>query len=202
MPFRIRRGVYGHGSPSTAMSHCSTASPGCHGTSVYEVGSGTAIMSGSAGLWPIGPAAKPAKPAPPPIRTSSASIGTILAQGLPFMSTNMAKKNSTPSDSALARSSPATSDMGTPRLTRGGCWLRAGTPGQQTMLRGADPACQEPPWRLRIHTRVDVVHLHDTMLRAYAGRAAFGKTHVALGQHWFRAGIRGGRRAATAPWRW
>src|SRR5262249_44210886 len=56
----------------------------------------------------------------------SASIGTILAQGLPFMSTNMAKKNSTPSDSALARSSPATSDMGTSRLTRGGCWLAAG----------------------------------------------------------------------------
>src|SRR5436309_3275957 len=55
------------------MSHCSTASPGCHGTSVYDAGSGTAIMSGSAGLWPIGPAAKPAKPAPP---SSTSSAGT------------------------------------------------------------------------------------------------------------------------------
>src|SRR5205814_5098502 len=113
MPFRISRGVYGHGSPSTAMSHCSTAIPGRHGTSVYDAGSGTAIMSGSAGLWPIGPAANPAKPAPPS-STSIAVTGIILAHGLPCMSTNMAKKNSTPSDSALARSSPSTSDIGAP----------------------------------------------------------------------------------------
>src|SRR5215475_3838381 len=73
-------------------------------------------MSGSAGLWPIGPAAKPANPAPPPTRTSSASTGTILAHGFPCMSTNMAKKNATPSDSALARSSLSTSDTGTLRL--------------------------------------------------------------------------------------
>src|SRR4029077_1219403 len=95
----IGGGGYGPGSPSTAMSHCSTASPGCQGTSVYDAGSGTAIMSGSAGLWPIGPAANPAQPAPPS-STSSAVAGIILAHGLPCMSTNMAKKNSTPSDSA------------------------------------------------------------------------------------------------------
>jgi len=30
---------------------------------------------------------------------------------------------------------------------------------------------------------VDNVYLHDTMLRAYAGRPAFGKMPVALRQH-------------------
>ena len=97
------------------MSHCSTASPGCHGVSVYEAGSGTAIMSGSAGLCPIGPAANPAKPAPPPVSTSTASTGIILAHGLPCMSTNMAKKNRTPSDSARSRSWASASDMCTLR---------------------------------------------------------------------------------------
>ena len=97
------------------MSHCSTASPGCHGASVYEAGSGTAIMSGSAGLCPIGPAAKPAKPAPPPVRTSTASTGIILAHGLPCMSTNMAKKNWTPSASARVLIWASASGMSTLR---------------------------------------------------------------------------------------
>ena len=50
-------------------------------------------MSGSAGLWPIGPTAKPAKPAPP-TTTSIAEDGTSLAQGRPCMSTNIVRKNS------------------------------------------------------------------------------------------------------------
>src|SRR6266700_877949 len=166
------------------MSHCSTASPGCQGTSVYDAGSGTAIMSGSAGLWPIGPAAKPAKPAPPPIRTSSASTGTILAHGLPCMSTNMAKKNSTPSDSAFARSSPSTSDMCT--LRRIHCGRRPADAGRggcyQVLLRRTG---SDSPGLLRAlpedSTRVDDVHLHDTMLREYAGRAPFGKIFVSPG---------------------
>src|SRR5689334_22833859 len=76
-------------------------------------------MSGSAGDWPIGPAANPANPAPPPVSTSSASTGIIFAQGLPCMSTNMAKKNSTPSDSALDLSWASASDMGTLHGVRG-----------------------------------------------------------------------------------
>ena len=56
-----------------------------------------ARMSGDEGVWPMGPAAKPAKPAPSASRPSMAETGTILAQGLPCMSTNMAKRNSTPS---------------------------------------------------------------------------------------------------------
>ena len=67
----------------------------------------------------IGPAAKPAKPAPPS-STSSAVTGIILAQGFPCMSTNMAKKNSTPSDSARARSSASTSGICTLRSIRCG----------------------------------------------------------------------------------
>src|SRR5215813_8188907 len=128
------------------MSHWSTASPGCHGTSVYDAGSGTAIMSGSAGLWPIGPAAKPANPAPPPTRTSSASTGTILAHGFPCMSTNMAKKNATPSDSALARSSASTSDMGAFRLivaavlAAGQVRLQPGLIAELPQAVGTDPA--------------------------------------------------------------
>src|SRR5215469_12838195 len=68
-------------------------------------------MSGSAGDWPIGPAANPANPAPPPVSTSVASTGIILAHGLPCISTNIAKKNSTPSDSARALSWASASDM-------------------------------------------------------------------------------------------
>ena len=57
-------------------------------------------MSGDAGDWPIGPAAKPANPTPSVIRSSNEDAGTNLAQGLPCMSTNIAKKNSIPSASA------------------------------------------------------------------------------------------------------
>ena len=60
-----------------------------------------AAMSGDAGVWPIGPAANPANPAPSSIIESKFWIGTSLALGLPCMSTNCAKKNSMPS--ALAR---------------------------------------------------------------------------------------------------
>src|SRR5256885_11558310 len=59
-----------------------------------------AIMSGDAGVWPIGPAANPAKPAPSLTRPSKFDMGTSFADGLAFMSTNWAKKNSIPSSSA------------------------------------------------------------------------------------------------------
>jgi DNA-binding SARP family transcriptional activator len=55
------------------------------------------------------------EPAPPPVSTSTASTGIILAHGLPCMSTNMAKKNRTPSDSARSRSWAPASDMCTLR---------------------------------------------------------------------------------------
>src|SRR5215470_17363854 len=129
-------------------------------------------MSGSAGLWPIGPAANPANPAPPPARTSSASTGTILAHGLPCISTNMAKKNATPSASALARSSPSTSDMGTLRL------IVAAVPTacRVALLPGLDQtarsSCSERRRQADNNTRVDDVHLDDTMVRAYAAQGA------------------------------
>ena len=66
-----------------------------------------ARMSGDDGTWPIGPAAKPANPAPSASRPSMAETGTILAQGLPCMSTNMAKRNSTPSRRVASVSSSA-----------------------------------------------------------------------------------------------
>ena len=59
--------------------------------------SGIAIMSGDAGVCPIGPAAKPAKPAPSVTRPSQFSIGTSFADGFAFISTNWAKKNLMPS---------------------------------------------------------------------------------------------------------
>src|SRR5580698_9757464 len=93
----MTRGAYGHGSPSTKGSHCTIPRPGRHGAAVYELTSGMARRSGDDGTWPIGPAAKPAKPAPSAMRPSMAETGTNLAQGLPCMSTNMAKRNSTPS---------------------------------------------------------------------------------------------------------
>ena len=52
-------------------------------------------MSGSLGCWPIAPAAKPAKPAPSSSSPSRCRAGTSLALGLPCMSTNCAKMNST-----------------------------------------------------------------------------------------------------------
>ena len=45
-------------------------------------------MSGEAGVCPIGPAAKPAKPAPSLTRPSQFSIGTSFADGFAFISTN------------------------------------------------------------------------------------------------------------------
>src|SRR5579863_10270058 len=71
--------------------------PGRQGAGMYELRSGMATISGDEGDWPIGPAANPAKPAPSAMRLSMAETGTILAHGLPCRSTNMAKRNSTPS---------------------------------------------------------------------------------------------------------
>src|SRR5579871_3012391 len=64
-------------------------------------------MSGEAGVWPIGPAANPAKPAPSLTMPSKFDIGTSLADGLACMSTNWAKKNSIPSASACRRTCSA-----------------------------------------------------------------------------------------------
>ena len=50
--FRIVRGQYGHGSPSTKTSHANRARLGCHGTGVKLAGSGIAAMSGSCGPCP------------------------------------------------------------------------------------------------------------------------------------------------------
>ena len=80
----------------------------------------------------MGPAAKPAKPGPTDNRTSSASTGTSLAQGLPCMSTNMAKKNSTPSCFAFDLSSSSTSDIRASSLAPRSRHLYAGgSPGIQ-----------------------------------------------------------------------
>src|SRR5215469_9185952 len=95
-------------------------------------------MSGSAGDWPIGPAANPANPAPPPVSTSVASTGIILAHGFPCISTNIAKKNSTPSDSARALSWASASDMGTLRGGRGSRPPGACPPGQCAQVQ---PEC-------------------------------------------------------------
>ena len=74
-----------------------------------------ARMSGDEGVWPMGPAANPAKPAPSASRPSMAETGTILAQGLPCMSTNMAKRNSTPSRSRRRRQLRRVRDRGASR---------------------------------------------------------------------------------------
>src|SRR5829696_1520314 len=78
------------------MSHANRATSGFHGSTVRLDRSGIAIMSGSCGPWPMSPAAKPAKPAPSDTRSSRWCAGTSFAFGLPFSSTNWAKKNSTP----------------------------------------------------------------------------------------------------------
>ena len=85
--------------------HARRARPGLNGTFVYDDGSGIAATSGDAGVWPIGPAANPANPAPSSIIESKFWIGTSFAFGLPCMSTNCAKKNSMPSSCARWRSS-------------------------------------------------------------------------------------------------
>src|SRR3954447_22701464 len=72
-----------------------------HGTSVKLSRSGIAAMSGSLGIWPISPAAKPAKPAPSCTRSSRLPAGMSFALGRPYMSTNCAKKNSTPRPFAI-----------------------------------------------------------------------------------------------------
>ena len=64
-------------------------------------------MSGDAGVWPIGPAANPAKPAPSDTILSQFVIGTSFADGLAFISTNCAKTNSIPSASARFRAASA-----------------------------------------------------------------------------------------------
>ncbi len=108
----MTRGANGHGSPRTKGSHWMIPSPGRHGAGMYELRSGMARMSGDDGVWPIGPAAKPANPAPSESSPSTAETGTILAQGLPCMSTNMAKRKSTPSRSVASLSSAAVVGVG------------------------------------------------------------------------------------------
>src|SRR5690242_7340800 len=78
------------------MSQAKRARFCCQGTSVRLSRSWTAAMSGSLGIWPISPAAKPANPAPSVARSSRFAAGTSFALGRPYMSTNCAKKNSTP----------------------------------------------------------------------------------------------------------
>ncbi len=92
-------------------SQAKRTSSGCHGTRVYEDVSGTASMSGEAGVWPIGPAAKPANPAPSSSRSSMAWTGISLAFGLPCISTNWARKNSIPSSFARLRTSSCVTRM-------------------------------------------------------------------------------------------
>jgi hypothetical protein len=66
------------------------------------------MTSGSFGSWPRAPTAYPAKPTPSLCSSSTASIGTSLAHGLPVRSTNIARMNSMPSARArVARSGPA-----------------------------------------------------------------------------------------------
>src|SRR4029077_16822277 len=62
-------------------------------------------MSGSLGTCPISPAANPANPAPSSISPSRLDAGTSLALGRAYMSTNCAKKNSTPPFSTSLRTS-------------------------------------------------------------------------------------------------
>src|SRR3990170_600585 len=103
MFLRMVRGSYGHGSPSTVMSQAKRARFGCQGTGVKLARSGIAAMSGSAGVWPISPAAKPAKPAPFSTKSSRFQAGISFALGRACMSTNCAKKNSIPSSSERVR---------------------------------------------------------------------------------------------------
>ena len=102
---RMTRGANGHGSPRTWGSHWIMPSPGRHGAGMYERRSGMATMSGEEGDCPRAPAANPANPAPSATSPSMAETGTILAHGLPCRSTNMAKRNSTPSLLVAATSS-------------------------------------------------------------------------------------------------
>ena len=69
--------------------------------------SGIAIRSGLSGVWPMSPAAKPAKPAPSASRPSSCCAGTSFALGFACMSTNCAKRNSIPSSATARRTSSA-----------------------------------------------------------------------------------------------
>src|SRR5437773_10596177 len=94
--FKIVRGQYGHGSPSTNTSHANRTRFGCQGTGVKLVGSGIAAMSGSCGPCPSSPVAKPANPAPSANTSSRCAAGTSFAFGLPYISTNCAKRNSIP----------------------------------------------------------------------------------------------------------
>src|ERR1700722_14807479 len=87
------------------MSQASRATVGRHGRIVSVVGSGTAIMSGSSGPWPMSPAANPANPAPSVSRSSRWWAGTSFALGLPCMSTNWANRNSIPLSLTIRRTS-------------------------------------------------------------------------------------------------
>src|SRR5690349_2229382 len=62
------------------------------GTGVKEERSGTAIRSASWVFWLIRRAAYPAKPMAPASKSSAASTGTSLAQGLAVMSSKLASR--------------------------------------------------------------------------------------------------------------
>src|SRR6185437_268874 len=112
-------------------------------------------MSGDASVWPIGPAANPANPAPSVTSPSQFSIGTSLADGFAFMSTNWAKKNLMPSSSAFLRivyasgraltvaihdSFPSGNDVqNLPRIC-GNCELPARMAGNTQVRRPLSPA--------------------------------------------------------------
>src|SRR4051794_5327540 len=81
------------------------ATLGRQGSGVKLRASGMAARSGSLGRWPTLPAANPANPAPFSNRSSRCATGTSFALGFPCMSTNCAKRNSTPVSRTYARTS-------------------------------------------------------------------------------------------------
>ena len=92
-------------------------------------------MSGEAGVCPIGPAAKPANPAPSDTSPSKFDMGTSLADGFAFMSTNCAKKNSIPSSSALLLIASAAGRAMVVAIPPSLSWVRAGA---NCSTRGAE----------------------------------------------------------------
>src|SRR4051794_7610094 len=129
------------------MSQAKRARFGCHGTSVKLSRSGMAAMSGSEGAWPISPAANPANPAPSATSDSRVRAGTSLALGRPYMSTNCAKKNSTPrpfaifwissslGSAATAMSSSSSWRPGCITQHRAGSRADSSTPGCRSCVR-------------------------------------------------------------------
>ena len=156
-------------------------------------------MSGEAGVWPIGPAAKPANPAPSSSRSSIAWTGISLAFGLPCISTNCARKNSIPSSFARLRTSSCVTRMPPSRPVRDGEhteWPRAGDPNARLRATlAADRRDTRAPQSLpRARARPapggsDVLAFHRA-LPGYAPtplRALPGETEaLGLGEVWLK----------------